>query len=456
MREYLGVVVCVVVTAVSLRAQAPDALVQRIRASAQFAQASAFIETDYDRFVKELIALNEIPAPPFKEQARAKAYLEMLRQQGLTDVEMDAEGNAMGVRKGTGGGPMVAVVAHLDTVFPEGTDVKVKRQGTRFAAPGIGDNTRGIALMLAVIRAMQAAKFQTTSDVLFVGNVGEEGEGDLRGAKFLLRQGKYKDRIKQFIAIDGGEQGNITRGGVGSLRYRVTFKGPGGHSYGAFGLVNPAFAMGSAIAKFSRLHVPVEPKTTFNIGVVRGGTSVNSIPAEVSMDVDMRSESCAELKKVNEAFLAIVKQAVDEENGARSTREGKIQADPKLIGDRPCGETPRLVADRADDDRGRQGLRPDAELFDQQHRLERADEHGDSRRDHRPRRSRRQGARARRVDRRRAEGQCRGRQGGDDGHPGRRWRSLTSCQPGSSPTSVASTRRRICPESIVRPSSVIA
>ena len=139
----------------------------------------------------------------------------MLRQQGLTDVEIDAEGNAMGVRKGTGGGPMVAVVAHLDTVFPEGTDVKVKRQGTRFAAPGIGDNTRGIALMLAVIRAMQAAKFQTTSDVLFVGNVGEEGEGDLRGAKFLLRQGKYKDRIKQFIAIDGGEQGNITRGGVG-------------------------------------------------------------------------------------------------------------------------------------------------------------------------------------------------------------------------------------------------
>jgi tripeptide aminopeptidase len=329
--------------AVSLQAQTPESpatIVQRLRASAPFTQASTFIEGDYDRFVKELVALNEIPAPPFKEQARAKAYLEMLRQQGLSDVEMDAEGNAMGVRKGSGVGPMVAVVAHLDTVFPEGTDVKVKREGTRLAAPGIGDNTRGIALMLAVVRAMQAAKFQTTSDVLFVGNVGEEGEGDLRGVKYLLRQGKYKDRIKQFIAIDGGEQGNITRGGVGSLRYRVLFKGPGGHSYGAFGLVNPAFAMGSAIAKFSRLHVPVEPKTTFNIGVVRGGTSVNSIPSEVSMDVDMRSESCAELKKVNEAFLLVVRQAVDEENGARSTREGKIEADPKLIGDRPCGETP--------------------------------------------------------------------------------------------------------------------
>jgi tripeptide aminopeptidase len=341
MRRTALLVVCALSTGVVGRAQAPESVVQRLRESAQFAKASTFIESDYDRFVKELIALNEIPAPPFKEQARAKAYLELLRQLGLSDVEMDAEGNAMGVRKGTAaGGPMLAIVAHLDTVFPEGTDVKVTRQGTRLAAPGIGDNTRGLALMLAVIRALEAGKFQTTSDVLFVGNVGEEGEGDLRGAKFLLRRGKYKDRIKQFIAIDGGEQSNITRGGVGSLRYRVTFKGPGGHSYGAFGLVNPAFAMGAAIAKFSRLPVPVEPKTTFNIGVVKGGTSVNSIPSEVSMDVDMRSESCAELKKINEAFLLIVKQAVDEENGVRSTREGTIEADPKLIGDRPCGETP--------------------------------------------------------------------------------------------------------------------
>ena len=315
-------------------------LVQRIRGSAQFAEASAFIDGDYDRFVNELVALTEIPAPPFKEQARAKVYLEMLRREGLSDVEIDAEGNAMGVRKGTAGGSMVAVLAHLDTVFPEGTDVKIKRQGTRLMAPGVGDNTRGLALMLAVVRAMQAGRFQTTSDVLFVGNVGEEGEGDLRGVKYLLRQGKYKDRIKQFIAIDGGDQSSITNGGVGSLRYRVTFKGPGGHSYGAFGLVNPAFAMGEAIAKFSRMHVPVEPRTTFNVGVVSGGTSVNSIPSEVSMDVDLRSESCAELKKVNDAFLALVRQAVDGENGARSTREGKVEADPKLIGDRPCGETP--------------------------------------------------------------------------------------------------------------------
>jgi acetylornithine deacetylase/succinyl-diaminopimelate desuccinylase-like protein len=320
-------------------ASAQEAAVKPILDSTQFKEASAFIQKDQQRFVKELIALTEIPAPPFKEAERAKAYLGMLRTSGLSDVEMDAEGNVMGLRKGTGSGNIVAVVAHLDTVFPEGTDVKVKREGTKLNAPGVGDNTRGAALMLAVIRAMNAAKFQTADDILFVGNVGEEGEGDLRGVKFLMQKGKYKDRIKEFIAIDGGEQGSITRGGVGSRRYRVTFKGPGGHSYGAFGLVNPAYAMGNAIAKFSRITVPEKPKTTFNVGVVSGGTSVNSIPFEMQMVVDMRSTDCGELKKVDDQFLAIVRESVDEENKARSTREGAITADPQLIGDRPCGET---------------------------------------------------------------------------------------------------------------------
>ena len=337
MRSWLLIAACLL--AASRDTFAQDAVVRQILDSPQFAAATAFIEKDQPRFVKELIALTEIPAPPFKEARRAKVYLEMLRQAGLADVEMDQEGNVMGVRKGTGGAGLVAVVAHLDTVFPEGTDVKVKRAGTRLNAPGVGDNTRGAALMLAIIRAMQAASFQTTSDILFVGNVGEEGEGDLRGVKFLMQKGKYKGRITRFIAIDGGDQSSITRGGVGSRRYRVTFKGPGGHSYGAFGLVNPAYAMGNAIARFSRIQVPQEPKTTFNVGVVSGGTSVNSIPYQMEMLVDMRSVDCAELKKVDDQFLAIVREAVDEENKTRSTREGKVSADPRLIGDRPCGET---------------------------------------------------------------------------------------------------------------------
>ena len=314
-------------------------MVRRILDSDQFKTATIFIQQDHSRFVREIIELTEIPAPPFKEERRARVYLEMLRQSGLSDVEMDPEGNVMGLLEGTGSSGIVAVVAHIDTVFPEGTDVKVKREGSRLMAPGVGDNTRGAALMLAVIRAMKAAKFETVDDILFVGNVGEEGEGDLRGVKYLLQKGKYKDRIQEFIAIDGGDQASITRGGVGSRRYRVAFKGPGGHSYGAFGLVNPAFAMGNAIAKFSRLKVPQQPKTTFNVGVVSGGTSVNSIPFETTMVIDMRSTDCSELKKIDDQFMAIVRAAVDEENQARSTREGAITADPRLIGDRPCGET---------------------------------------------------------------------------------------------------------------------
>ena len=323
----------------SISGQAADQRIRAVLDGAPFRQAVTFIQGDQERFVRELIALTQVPSPPFKEQARARAFADLLRQAGLRDVETDAAGNVMGIRKGSGAGRLLVVNAHLDTVFPAGTDVTVRRAGTRLMAPGVGDDTRGLALLLALVRAMDAAKIQTASDVLFVGNVGEEGEGDLRGIKFLLHRGRYKDRVSQVLAIDGSEPDVITRGGVGSKRYRVTFSGPGGHSYGAFGIVNPAFAMAGAIARFSKVQVPATPKTTYSIGVVAGGTSVNSIPASVSMDVDMRSESCAELQKLDATFLGLVREAVDEENGARSTSQGPIAADPKVIGERPCGET---------------------------------------------------------------------------------------------------------------------
>ncbi len=322
-------------------AQSPAISVQKLLNDPKFKVATAFLEADHSQFVNELIELTEIPAPPFKEKVRALAYLEKLRKLGLSDVEMDAEGNVMGLRKGKNTAPMLAVLAHLDTVFPEGTDVKVKRQGNKLSAPGVGDDTRGLALLLTSIRALDAAKFETASDILFVGNVGEEGEGDLRGVKYLLTKGKYKDRIKQFISIDGGEPGPITNAGTGSKRYRVTFTGPGGHSYGAFGLVNPAYAMGNAITKFAKLSVPEKPKTTFNVGVLNGGTSVNSIPFEVSMDIDMRSESREELNKLVDAFHGLLFEAAAEENKARSTAQGMIKVEAKLIGDRPSGETPK-------------------------------------------------------------------------------------------------------------------
>jgi acetylornithine deacetylase/succinyl-diaminopimelate desuccinylase-like protein len=326
--------------ALAAQATPPDAVVRRVLDHPKLKQALAVVDRDHDRMVSEIVTLTEIPAPPFKEERRGAAYLEMLRGAGLTDVERDAEGNVMGMRKGTGGGPLVAVAAHLDTVFPEGTDVKVKREGTRLSAPGVGDDTRALAVLLAIVRAMDEAGVQTTSDILFVGDVGEEGQGDLRGMKQLFLRGKYKDRIGMFISIDGAGGGDdITHGAVGSRRYHVAFKGPGGHSYGAFGLVNPAFAMGGAMQKFSKLTVPATPKTTFSVGVVGGGTSVNSIPFETWMEVDMRSESRVELEKIDRAFNALVQQAVAEENAARSTAQGPIVADVKLIGDRPSGQT---------------------------------------------------------------------------------------------------------------------
>lgn len=318
-----------------------DATIAKVRASEGFQKALAILDRDHDRLIEEIITLTEIPAPPFKEDQRAKKYLEMLRASGLTDVEQDDEGNVMGLRRGTGGGPLIAVAAHLDTVFPEGTDVKVKREDMRLSAPGIGDDTRSLAVLLAMIRAMNEANVRTQSDILFIGNVGEEGQGDLRGVKYLFGKGKYKDRIAMFISVDGAGGGaDITHGGVGSRRYRITFKGPGGHSYGAFGLVSPAFAMSGAMQKFGKLTVPDKPKTTYSVGVVGGGTSVNSIPFETWMELDMRSESPAELKKLDESLMSLINEAVQEENKARSTAQGAITADITLIGDRPSGQTP--------------------------------------------------------------------------------------------------------------------
>ncbi|HEX5068605.1 MAG TPA: M20/M25/M40 family metallo-hydrolase [Vicinamibacterales bacterium] len=320
--------------------QTPAARVRQVMADARFASAMNTIDRNHDQLIADIVSLTEIPAPPFKEDRKGAAFMQMLREAGLSDVERDPEGNVMGVRRGTGGGPLIAIAAHLDTVFPEGTDVRVKRDGTRLSAPGIGDNTRSVAVLLAMIRAMDAGGIRTTADILFVGDVGEEGLGDLRGVKYLFTKGRYKDRISQFIALDGSGPGdNIVTGAVGSKRYLVTFKGPGGHSYGAFGLVNPAFAMAAAIQQFQAIKVPPSPKTTFNVGRVGGGTSVNSIPQDVWMEVDMRSESPLELEKVETAFLAMVRSAVDGENRARSTTEGKVAADVKLIGARPSGRT---------------------------------------------------------------------------------------------------------------------
>jgi acetylornithine deacetylase/succinyl-diaminopimelate desuccinylase-like protein len=304
-----------------------------------FKLAEDFVGKDHDRFVREIIQITETPAPPFKEEKRARLFADLLKQSGLADVEIDAEGNVIGLRKGTRNGPMIAIAAHLDTVFPEGTNVKVRRQGTRLFAPGIGDDSRALAVLLEIIRAMDAAKIQTASDILFIGNVGEEGEGDLRGMKYLFQKGSYKDKIKMFISLDPFGWGNdVTVGGIGSKRFKVVFRGPGGHSFGSFGLVSPAYALGDAIQKLSRMQVPSRPKTTFNVGVLGGGTSVNSIPFEAWMDVDIRSEMKEELDRTVDTFTRLMHEAADEENRVRTTSQGRIDVEVKLIGDRPFGQ----------------------------------------------------------------------------------------------------------------------
>jgi len=317
--------------------------VRKLVGSPAFKKAAEKLDADFDRTIADVITLTEIPAPPFKEEARAKAYLEMLKAHGLSDVTMDAEGNVMGVRPGTatkGKGPFVVIAAHLDTVFPEGTDVKVRREGTKLMAPGIGDDTRSLATLLAYVRAMDAAGIKTKSDILFVGNVGEEGPGDLRGVRYLFNKSAFKGRITAFFSMDGSDPSRIVDGGTGSKRYHVTFKGPGGHSYGAFGTVNPMTAMARSVVDLYAVETPKDPKTTYSASVTGGGTSVNSIPHEVFMEFDMRSESADELAKLDKTLIGILDGATAAENAARSTRFGKISYDPKVIGERPAGKTP--------------------------------------------------------------------------------------------------------------------
>ena len=320
------------------KASPTEAALDRLAKQPAVAKALTALQRENEWTLTEQIALCEIPAPPFKEAARAVAFRDKLAALGVQKLRIDREGNVIGEIKGTAPGPTLVLSGHLDTVFPEGTNVKVKREGSKLSAPGIGDDCRGLAAVLATTRQIIANKIPFNGRVLVVGTMGEEGPGNLRGVRALF-SGPLKDSIDMFISIDGTGFG-ITNGAVGSNRYRVAYKGPGGHSYGAFGMPNPIHAMGRAIAKIADLEATANPKVTFNVGLVSGGTSVNSISAEGVMDIDLRSESASALADIDAKLHAALRKALAEEKARWPKSTVPLALVIDTTGLRPAGTTP--------------------------------------------------------------------------------------------------------------------
>jgi tripeptide aminopeptidase len=302
--------------------------------------AFTFLERTDEETMRDQIELTEIPAPPFGEEVRAQEFLARIEALGVDEAWIDEEGNVLGLRRGSEGGRVVAISGHLDTVFPIETDVTVRMVGDTLFAPGISDDGRGLATVLAILRAMNEEGIRTRADVLFIGTVGEEGLGDLRGVKHLFRPDG--PRIDAFISVDGTGETGITNMALGSHRYRVTFEGPGGHSWGAFGLANPAHALGRAMRHLDEMgHVQTSqgPRTSYTVGRIGGGTSVNSIPFEAWMEVDMRSESQESLQAMDSVFQAAMALALEEANEIR--RDGPpLRLNVEMIGNRPSGDIP--------------------------------------------------------------------------------------------------------------------
>ncbi len=301
-----------------------------VRAAVEFAR------TDEMRTIDDQIRICEVEAPPFQEAKRAELYASLLREAGLKSVRIDAEGNVIAERPGANARPNIVISAHLDTVFPRGTNVRIRRDGYVLRGPGIGDNCRGLADLLAVARALNKSGVSTPGTITFVATVGEEGLGDLRGVKRLFNE-TLKNQIDRFVSIDGVGLG-VTHIAIGSMRFRVTFKGPGGHSFGSYGIVNPIHALGRAMARIADFQVPSTPRTTFNVGRIGGGTSVNSISSEAWMEVDLRSGDMTSLRALEKQFRQAVNDAVAQENARWSS--SALTVSIETVGMRPAGRLP--------------------------------------------------------------------------------------------------------------------
>lgn len=312
-----------------------QAAVDKLTASETIKAAIEAVKRDDEKTLADQIAITEVEAPPFHEDVRAKDMVRRFEELGLK-ATIDEEGNVLARRAGTGNGPTLVLAAHLDTVFPAGTNPKVRKEGERYLAPGISDDARGLAVILQVLRTLQEFKVETVGDILFVCSVGEEGNGDLRGSKYLFN--KSGIQIDGFISVDGVNVNRVLRGATGSKRYRVHYDGPGGHSWNAFGTPSAIHAIGRAIAKISDIQTKTDPKTTFTCGTIHGGTTVNSIAAHVEMELDMRSAGASELDELEAQILPIFEQAAKDENarwGYKDEDGVKLTLEP--IGHRPGG-----------------------------------------------------------------------------------------------------------------------
>ncbi len=303
-------------------------------------KALALCEEEAPMALEEQVHLSEIESPTFAEAERGRELARLFRQYGLSEVETDAVGNVIGRRPGRGSGPVLAIAAHLDTVFPAGTPLTVRREDNRLYGPGIGDNASGLRSMLQVLRALEAAGIETEGDILFVGTVGEEGNGDIRGAKHLFNGEK---KIDGFLALDMANVYTIQSGATGSHRWRLAFEGQGGHSYIDYGRVPSAIhAMCRAGALIADLELPEDPKTTYTIGTIKGGTTVNTIAARCEVDVDMRSVDLPTLLELEKKILAAFDEALKLENDhwPRADADHKLKLVKTQIGNRPAGMRP--------------------------------------------------------------------------------------------------------------------
>lgn len=320
-----------------------EAMLERVRGLAardDVARAMTICKEQVAEAMAEQVKIAEIESPTFAEKVRGEAVMELMRSYGLTDVVMDPSGNVVGRRPGTGSGPTLAIAAHLDTVFPAGTDLKVRREGNLYYGPGIGDNASGIRSMLQVLRALEGAGIRTEGDILFVGTVGEEGNGDIRGAKALFDGSR---KIDGFMALDMADVNTLQNGATGAHRWRLSIEGEGGHSYLDYGHVPSAIhAMCRAGALIADLDLPETPKTTYTIGTIKGGTTVNTIAAKCSVDVDLRSVDVAELAKLEETVLAAFEKAVELENAhwPKADAAHQLKLVKTQIGNRPAGLRP--------------------------------------------------------------------------------------------------------------------